>query len=208
MTDHKNWQENYQSEEEMYKAFQNSFQPLKDSGQIGSVLFQFSASFVFSKENALKIMQVRKYLPDWPLAIEFRHGSWFVRENIKKTLTLLTKERITLVAVDEPQLAHFPVPFFIFPTNKKHLYVRFHGRNKLGWLSQKREFRTLYDYSLEELAALSEKIQEKKEQFEEIFIVFNNNAGFHAAKNLMDFKTMNQNDWQEGRLNPKQTDLF
>ncbi len=208
MTDHVSYLEQYQSQEEMYQAFKTSFQPLKEKNQIAAVLFQFSSSFVFSKENGLFLMAIKTFLPDWPIAIEFRHGSWFTRENIKKTLTLLTKLGFSLVAVDEPQLANFPVPFFIYPTNLDFLYLRLHGRNKMGWLSGDRNFRTLYDYSEEELADLSQKIAEKISEFKKVYVVFNNNAGLHAAKNSVTFQQLNTSKLERITLNPRQTDLF
>lgn len=208
MTLQKDWQSTYATEEKMYEAFIESFTPLKAKNQLGAVLFQFPQSFLFSREAGHYLQKIRRFLPDWPLAVEFRHGSWFQRENIKKTLGLLQALEITLVAADEPQVSYFPVPFFIFPTHSQFLYLRLHGRNLAGWVSGEKRLRTLYDYSPTELLDLQKKVQEKKEKFQEIYVIFNNNAGYHAVKNLREFQKLFPDEKEKPTLNPKQLDLF
>lgn len=208
MTLQKDWQSAYSTEKAMYDHFIESFTPLKEKKQLGAVLFQFPKSFLFSKEAGSYLQKIRQFLPDWPLAVEFRHGSWFQRENIKKMLALLQRLKITLVAADEPQVSYFPVPFFIFPTNPEFLYVRLHGRNLAGWVSGEKRLRTLYAYSSLELLELQEKLQAKKENFSTIYIIFNNNAGYHAAVNLASFQKQFIKEQKKLELNPKQLDLF
>ena len=66
--------------------------------------------------------------------------------------------------------------------------------------------RYLYDYNEEELLEWKERILELEEQCKDVFVLFNNNSGGHAANNA---KWMIQMlGIQYTNLNPKQLDLF
>lgn len=205
MTLQESWQRHYESESAMFTAFAQSYQLLREAGKLGIVLFQFSQSFDFSNEHGAYLQKIRHYLPDWPIAVEFRHGSWFQREALKKTLGLFQRLKLSLVAVDEPQRGTLPVPFFIYPTSET-LLVRCHGRNLAGWVSGKKEYRTLYQYPPEELQELQAKILKKAAAFKNVYIIFNNNAGHHAALNAKSFASLL--DLPPVDLHPNQLDLF
>lgn len=205
MTLHQPYTRFFKSKEEMFQQFKENIMPLKKTNQLATVLFQFSPMFDFSIEHAWYLRFIRHALDDWPVAIELRHASWYERDHIKKSLQLFKDLKFRLVAVDEPQVSCHTVPFFIYPTSVD-LYVRFHGRNKSGWLSNKRELRTYYDYSKEELQEIARKLKENKHQFEHIYCIFNNNSGHHAAKNLDELKEMMQVTPQ--KRHPKQLELF
>jgi uncharacterized protein YecE (DUF72 family) len=62
----------------------------------------------------------------------------------------LERRRVPLVTVDEPELPGL-FPSLDVVTNPELFYVRFHGRNALGWRSNKMATQFDYDYSDGEL---------------------------------------------------------
>ncbi|WP_071130682.1 DUF72 domain-containing protein [Enterococcus timonensis] len=205
MTGQSDFRKFFVSEKAMFDAFKISFTPLLKREQLAAVLFQFPAEFYFSKEALAQLKIIRKYLTDWPLSVEFRHGSWWAKENLATTENVLKQLQISLLALDEPQIITNPVPFYITKTTE-NLFVRLHGRNLTGWLSGQKGQRTLYNYSQAELLNLTMQIQEVAADFKNIFVIFNNNAGGHAAQNLASFEQI----WPQDalKLNPQQLKLF
>ena len=108
---------------------------------------------------SLSPADLKKNIPfDLPIAIEFRHKSWFAEEFKEGTLQFLSDMHFINVVVDQPQTPDNSVPFVPVVTNTDLAFMRLHGRNYAGWLGDDaidwRTFRTLYDYPEEELAFL------------------------------------------------------
>lgn len=207
MTGQKDYGKFFSSEEEMFTTFKNAFMPLKETGQLGMILFQFPKSFIYHSESFLYLSRLRHYLPEVNIAVEFRHGSWFEDNNFLRTTHFFQEHQLSLVAADEPQLSIAPVPFVILKSTSD-LLVRLHGRNVSGWISGEPRFRTLYDYSLEELKELVEKLRPYENDFKNIYVIFNNNAGGAAAKNLLTFKDLLKDQVAKKQHNPQQLELF
>jgi uncharacterized protein YecE (DUF72 family) len=74
------------------------------------VFFQFPPWFHPGPESFDYIVECRKRLSLFPLAVEFRAGSWFAEENRERTLSLLREHETALVCVDEPQGFKSSVP--------------------------------------------------------------------------------------------------
>ena len=125
-------------------------------------------------------------------------------------MAFLKNNELIHVVCDEPQAGSGSVPFVAIATHDKVL-VRIHGRNVHGWRNighadNWRKVRFLYDYNEEELQKLSEEISFLNKQAKEVFVLFNNNSGGHAAKNA---KRMQQIlELQFDGLSPKQMNLF
>ena len=63
-----------------------------------------------------------------PVAVEFRHGTWFNEKNAERTLRFLTDQQIPLVVVDGPQGFKSSLPPVVAATSPDLAVVRFHGR--------------------------------------------------------------------------------
>lgn len=203
------WQHYYSSEEEMVQAFLTSMQPLIESGKLFVFLIQFSGTFACTKENVSYLKKIRTWFHQLPIAIELRNGSWYRASYIKQTLAFMKEQQFSLVIVDEPQIPTNPVPFFPFVTNSQRVLFRFHGRNTAGWLANDKEWRkkrTLYRYSSEEIAELSDAVTKISREVSEVGVIFNNNSGGDAAGNLLEMKAALAITYEQ--LNPKQMDLF
>lgn len=211
MTLHSDYDQYYGTIEEMFDLYKVRFYPMIAAKKIKAFLFQFPPFFHCTAENIDYLIQISKYMGTLPVAIEFRHKSWYSEENKENTLKLLTMLHYIHVVVDQPQTPSNSVPKVLKATNKNLTLYRLHGQNYSGWLNATddpawRANRTLYDYKLEELEQIKQHTLDLKKQSKEVAVIFNNNSGGHASKNAKELQTMLNIDF--GDLNPMQLDLF
>lgn len=184
----------FESKEAMYEAFVQSLQPLKEAGKLAMVLVQFPPWFDCVRENVEEIRYIRKQLQMFDLAIEFRHQSWYSLPFKEKTLQFLNELNLIHVVCDEPQAGDGSVPLVPISTRKDKVLFRLHGRNVYGWrntFADDKSWRTvryLYDYNEEELEQFEKVVTSLENQTEEVFVIFNNNSGKHAANNAKAFQ--------------------
>jgi uncharacterized protein YecE (DUF72 family) len=159
----------------VYRQFREALAPLIDSKKLGAIFVQFPKWVFPSNEARDLIVETRQRL-ELPIAVEFRHGSWFNEKNAERTIRFLQDNKIPYVAVDEPQGFKSSVPPVIFPTNDELAVFRFHGRNKDSWekkdIPPSERFRYLYDE--DELADWTPKIATVARQTKQTHVVYNN----------------------------------
>ncbi len=63
--------------DELWARFLLALRPLRDSGKPGLLLFQFPPWFVYRESNLAHILACQRRLDGLPIAVEFRHTSWF-----------------------------------------------------------------------------------------------------------------------------------
>lgn len=211
LTQHARRPEETKSIEELFIIFQNRFQPMMNSGKLKTFLFQFPPYFSCVKENVQYLREVRYLMDDLPIAVEFRHPSWFSEDYQNETLNLLKRLSFTHVVVDQPQTPNNSVPFVPIATQPGLAFIRLHGRNYQGWLGADdtqdwRTIRTLYDYSEVELEEIKQATLDLAQQAKDVVVIFNNNSGGHAAPNAKKFQQLLGIDY-EG-LAPRQLGLF
>lgn len=211
MTLHRDYKEYYKSLEEMFDTYKVRFYPMLAEKRIKAFLFQFPPFFRCNEKNIEYLMKVSELMGPLPIAVEFRHRSWYNEENRANTLKLLENLYFIHTVVDQPQTPSNSVPSVLEVTNKNRTLYRLHGQNYSGWLNASedpawRANRTLHDYTTEELEQIKENTLLLEEKSEEVAVIFNNNSGGHAAKNAKELQTMLGLEF-EG-LNPMQLDLF
>ena len=159
----------------VYEQFRDALEPLVEAGKLGAVLVQFPRWVFPSNEARELILETRQRL-EVPIAVEFRHGSWFNEKNAERTVRFLQDNKIPYVAVDEPQGFKSSVPPVIVPTSDQLAVFRFHGRNKENWekkdIPPSERFRYLYDE--DELADWTPKIAAVAKQTRQTHAVYNN----------------------------------
>jgi uncharacterized protein YecE (DUF72 family) len=159
----------------VYAQFREALEPLLDARKLGAVFVQFPRWVFPSNEARELILETRQRL-DLPIAVEFRHGSWFNEKNAERTIKFLQDNKIPYVAVDEPQGFKSSVPPVVIPTNEELAVFRFHGRNKENWekkdIPPSERFRYLYDE--DELADWTPKIAAVAKQTKHTHVVYNN----------------------------------
>jgi len=128
--------------------YRDGIAPLLLSGQLAAVLMQLPPAFDRAPAHRRYLANLLDALEGLPVAVEFRHVSWAV----DSVFAELEKRRVTLVAVDAPRLAYLFPPLAEI-TNPDLFYMRFHGRNTLGWRSGNMQKQFDYHYSGAELRA-------------------------------------------------------
>ncbi len=186
-----------------FALFEDGLEPMIDRGQLATVLFQFPPYFAANAANARYLARLRQWLPEIPIAVELRHGSWFAPEMRQATLDLLRDAKLQNVAVDEPQTPNNSVPFVPELTAGDTLFVRLHGRNQAGWLSGEHKERTNYTYTVEELQTIVAATEGKAPN---TLFIFNNNGDHAAFQNACDLQLLLGVTFTG--LAPKQLDLF
>ncbi|NGQ95287.1 DUF72 domain-containing protein [Brevibacillus sp. SYP-B805] len=196
---------------ELFRRFEESIQPVAASGKLAALLFQFPPWFDCTREHVRYIQRCAEAFSRYPVAVEFRHRSWFEAEYREKTLAFLRGLGAIHTVCDEPQAGVGCVPIVVAVTQPKLALVRFHGRNVKGWRDPGkgvnwRDVRYLYHYKEEELREWVPRVQELARQAEQVLVLFNNNSGKHAAGNAKEF--MQMLGIQPSGLHPRQLELF
>jgi uncharacterized protein YecE (DUF72 family) len=159
----------------VHAQFREALQPLVEAGKLGAVFVQFPKWVFPSNEGRELILETRQRL-DVPIAVEFRHDSWFNEKNAERTVKFLQDNKIPYVAVDEPQGFKSSVPPVVITTNEDLAVFRFHGRNKENWekkdIPPSERFRYLYDE--DELADWTPKIAAVATQTKQTHVIYNN----------------------------------
>src|SRR6186713_3351532 len=138
--------------DEVWQRFHDALMPLHSAGKLGAVLFQFPQWFVIGKKSKAYIEEVAERLPDFRVAVEFRHKSWMEERNAEETLSFLEERNLPFVCVDMPQGFDSSIPPIAATTAKDLAMIRFHGRDKAAWevKGQTAAERFKYDYPREE----------------------------------------------------------
>jgi uncharacterized protein YecE (DUF72 family) len=170
--------------------FLDGVEPLREAGQLGSVLLQYPRWFFTSSQNRDLILEAQERLgPDVRLAVEFRNASWFNEKNIERTMKFLEDHKLPLVMVDGPQGFKSSVPPIAATTSPDLAVVRFHGRRAETWeargIPTVERFRYLYDR--DELEEWVPRIRQAAAQAKDTHVLMNNcyaNYGSTNAREL------------------------
>jgi len=185
--------------------------PLIEEDRLAMVLVQFPPWFDCNTQNINYILYLKEHLREMPIAIEFRHNSWFTGDMTENTLHFLYENKLIHSVCDEPQSGHGSIPMVNRVTHPISL-VRLHGRNVAGWTKKDmsdqewRDVRYLYEYNEKELQDLAVKFRILEQKSEEVYVIFNNNSGGHAAGNALRMKEILGIDYDH--LNAQQLSLF
>jgi uncharacterized protein YecE (DUF72 family) len=164
---------------EVFRRFLSALEPLRSSGKLGGILFQFP-SYVVNKDSSLDYLRwAREQIGSDEMLVEFRHSSWLDEEHREGTLAFLEEISAGNVIVDAPRIegARNLVPTVAALTSPT-AYIRFHGRNAGTWNKRGGGAAERFDYlySGEELREWVGPLRELSEQAEQAYAFFNNNA--------------------------------
>ncbi|WP_028776788.1 DUF72 domain-containing protein [Shimazuella kribbensis] len=195
---------------ELVEETKASLLPLRQTGKLSLLLFQFPPWYDCKESHVRYIQKVRHAFADYPIAIEFRHQSWFSSVYHEKTLSFLASENLVHVVCDEPQVPVGSVPIITKVTNQNHVLVRFHGRNINGWSDSKnpnwRDVRYAYRYSSDELDEWVERVKHMMKETNQMILLFNNNSKGDAVDNAKQF--IQKYGISYTNLAPRQSELF
>ncbi|CAM5214667.1 putative protein YecE OS=Ureibacillus acetophenoni OX=614649 GN=SAMN05877842_109100 PE=4 SV=1 [Ureibacillus acetophenoni] len=201
----------FETRNDMFESFRACAKAFQDEGKLGMVLVQFPPWYDCQAKNVTYIRYVKEQLKDFPIAIEFRNQTWYAENNREMMLQFLKDNKLIHSVCDEPQAGSGSVPLVSISTTEDKVLFRIHGRNIHGWRNAGnnqnwREVRFLYDYNEEELRQIADTVLSLKEQSKDVYVLFNNNSGHHAAKNAKQLMSMLEIEYSG--LSPKQLDLF
>ncbi|GGJ10091.1 hypothetical protein GCM10010885_19050 [Alicyclobacillus cellulosilyticus] len=173
-----------------WQAFLRAVDPLAEAGKLGAVLLQFPPWFTESERARAYVEQAAARLAPYPVAVEFRHRSWWDGEAADRTAGWLQAHGLIHVVCDEPQVGMGSVPFVPVVTNDRLVVFRLHGRNQETWakkgLSSSQQ-RFDYLYTKDELAAFVPHVLAWSAQVRDVHILMNNNQGNYAVRNALDW---------------------
>ncbi|MFJ7649105.1 DUF72 domain-containing protein [Lysinibacillus sp. NPDC097279] len=210
MTGHLRGEIPFESKNDMFNAFIECANEFKRHGKLAIILAQFPPWFDCQSKNVQYLLYIRQQLKAFDVAIEFRNQTWYADKVVKQTMDFLKEHQFIHTICDEPQAGIGSVPFYPEVTANKAL-VRIHGRNIHGWRNTGnsenwRKVRFLYDYNKDELQQIGQHVQSIERNVQELYVLFNNNSGQHAAKNAKELQEMLA--IRDVGLAPKQLNMF
>lgn len=169
-------------------AFVASLAPLRDTGKLGLLVFQFPPWFWYKAADLDYILKCRELVGDLPIAAEFRHGSWLTEHHREGVLKFLRDNGITYVTADEPQYGTLATVPFLPEATTDIAYFRLHGRNREAWLKKGVETSERYDYlySTGELKEFAGTAIRASARAKKVFVMFNNCRAGHAMRNALE----------------------
>ncbi len=175
----------------VFHDFMAVIEPLIAANKLGAIHFSFPPWFRKTSEHLAYIVAARQFFGNFPVAIEFRHQSWFQDDEAMDTLNFLRDLCAIHVVVDEPQVTASCVPFIPAVTDTRLSIVRLHGRNQETWmqpgLATSGE-RFNYLYSRSEIYEIAEVAEALHEEAQSVHILMNNNYRNYAIQNAMMMK--------------------
>jgi uncharacterized protein YecE (DUF72 family) len=115
--------------DEMWRQYREGIEPLKRSGKLAAVHFQFAPWVAYHPKSRDHIEECQRQLVGYQLAIEFRNKTWFEGKRAAVTLAFERERNLVNVIVDEPQGMANTIPSVWEVTNPALAIVRLHGRN-------------------------------------------------------------------------------
>lgn len=168
----------------LWDGFERSVTPLRQAHRLGSLLLQFPPNFTATRGNVRQLELSAERWQGSPIAVEFRHPSWFDIARRSRVLQLISRLGWSLVIVDEPVAPTGGVPLFEAVTHSALAVFRLHGQNVAGWrpgTSVLQRFDYLYRPS--ELSRFVEPIRSVAREAERVHVVFNNCVRDYAVVN-------------------------
>lgn len=184
--------------DEVWERFSGALEPLRRTGRLGTVLFQFPPWFAPGESAVAFLRRCRERAAGWPLAAEFRHPGWWRGEQDEghgryggyegygATSALLAELDVAAVAVDMTQTLPASVPPVAPVTSPRLAVVRFHGRNA-AWGTGTKEERFRHTYGPDELAEWAPRVHALAGRVREVHVLFNNccaDAAVRAAESM------------------------
>jgi uncharacterized protein YecE (DUF72 family) len=178
--------------EAAFRLFKAACEPLRQSGKMGIVVFQYPPFVIHKKQNLDYILFCGEMMEGFHIGIEFRHGSWLAPDSRDSVFRFLRDHRLTYIAADEPQFGTFATVPFVPEVTTDIAYFRFHGRNKENWLKKGQETSLRYDYlySDRELKEFIPPLSSTDKKAKVTYAMFNNCHGASATRNATKLKEM------------------
>ena len=168
--------------QEEAKTYIEALEPLRETGRLEAVLFQFPYSFKYEAENRRYLDKILGEFAGIAAAVEFRNADWLNN----RVIDGLRSRSAALVGLDMPDLKGLPPKMDV--VTAPFAYFRLHGRNKETWWGSDGAARYDYLYSDKELETTAERIKQILVKADRILVYFNNHRRGQAIKNAEKLK--------------------
>ncbi|MEV7139674.1 DUF72 domain-containing protein [Streptomyces tauricus] len=172
--------------DELWRRFTTALDPLRRTGRLGTLLFQFPPWFGPGDRSVAVLQGWSRRAAGWPLAVEFRHPHWWRPDLRQESADLLTRLGMSAVSVDMAQSVADAVPPVDVVSTPRLAVVRFHGRSP-AWGSGSKEDRFRHTYTADELTGWLPRLRAMAERSDELHVLFNNccaDAAVRAAETM------------------------
>jgi uncharacterized protein YecE (DUF72 family) len=157
---------------EAWERFLTALEPLRQTGRLGAILFQFPQWFVTGRARREYILLVAERVAPRQVCIEFRNKTWMSEDNREETLKFLSDHQLPYVCVDEPQGYPSSVPPVLAATAPLAV-VRMHGHSD-KWDSRNIQEKFRYRYPEKELKEWAPKVRALAADADTTHVLFNN----------------------------------
>ncbi len=172
---------------ELWRRFRDALLPLRASGRLGLVHFQFPPWVTADAAGRAQIEHCVVRMAGHDLSVEFRHRSWFAgADETRSTIAFLRELGVAHTVVDGPQGFSNSVPAVWEATHPRFALLRLHGRNSKTWNirgATSASDRFNYDYPEKELAELVPRLERLSLTALQTHVVFNNNMEDQGQRN-------------------------
>ncbi len=169
-------------------AFLELLQPIRGSGKLAAVHYQFPPWFTASPSSMDFVSRIPERHPQDQVIVEFRHRSWAEPERFDAVTELLSEAGMTYCVVDAPQVGSATMPPHLVVTSPRLAVVRFHGHNNRKWYVKNASSSTErfdYLYGEAELREWVPRVRALAAEAEEVHVLFNNNRSNYAVHNAL-----------------------
>lgn len=180
---HQDFSHNFTATKEQAQTFLNTLTPLNEHGLLANLFVQFSTQFERTTANRRYLAELCQWFTGLPLVIEFRHPSWHIPSVFE---TFSKSPNLIWCNVDYPP--NIGLPVFHFFVNQRNAYLRLHGRNSNWWKGKTASERHDYRYSEEELNILGELLFKHRNEFDKLYLYFENTTKSHSFYNIQTLK--------------------
>ncbi|MET9962253.1 DUF72 domain-containing protein [Streptomyces sp. NPDC006326] len=159
--------------DEVWHRFSSALLPLRETGRLGTLLFQYPPWFTPGARAETVLHRMRKRTAGWPVAVEFRHADWWREDRRTRTAALLEDLDATAVAVDTARSLPASMPPVAPVTSPELAVVRFHGRSA-AWGAGSKEDRFRHTYTERELCEWLPRLHALADRVAQLHVLFNN----------------------------------
>ncbi len=158
--------------DQAWERFLAALEPLRQTGRLGAILFQFPQWFVIGRARKDYIVSCAERVAPRQVCIEFRNKTWMSDGNRGETLQFLSDHQLPYVCVDEPQGYPSSVPPVLAATAPLAV-VRMHGHSD-NWDSNNIQEKFRYRYSEKELKEWAPRVRQLAANAGTTHVLFNN----------------------------------
>jgi uncharacterized protein YecE (DUF72 family) len=175
-------------QDELWRRFIDALEPLRVSGKLGLVHFQFPPWIVCDERGRRHVAHCVERMAGHTVSVEFRHVSWFSPASKSSTLAFERELEVVHTVVDAPQGSSNTVPAVWETTHPQIALLRLHGRNAATWNVKgtgASSDRFNYDYADVELAELAGRVGQLAASVPRTHALLNNNFEDQGQRNAL-----------------------